>query len=294
MAKIALTRYLSESHSAGGLPKQQAWPITIVAVGEDMDSEIFVYHVQKAGDPLEGDIFEAVASPQQMFEIPKTPGAATSEDEQIPYYRRSVLEFLARSSKEAEDIWAKVNEEVEILVRDMNSGNTLLGVERIVYSDETPITEDLQMSPPIRKQLSYHPCGTAGITGSVQRIESPFTPEKDGWLPISQAPDGFVPPAGAILFYNIDQDEDLKRLFPLRDPVSGHTFLRNGVALPYGVVYTITPKTIWWHEFDPALLPAYDRRPGQVEDLNMPWPADYVNRNNPGVIRPDLVLQIFT
>lgn len=294
MAKISLTRYISEAHQAGGLPRQQAWPITIVAVGEDIDSEVFVYHVQKDGDPLVGDIFEAVASPQQIYEVPKTPGAATSENTQVPYYRRDTVEFLARSAQEANDIWRIINEDVEILVRDFNAGATLLGVERIVYSEETPVTQDLQMSPPVRHQLSYHPCGVAAITGDVQRIESPFTPLLDGWLPVSQAPVGFVPPAGALLFYNIDQDEDLKALFPLREPVDGHTFLRNGIALPYGVVYTITEKTIWWQEFDPALLPAYERRVWQAPEFNMPWPPDYVNRSNPGETRPDLVLQIFT
>jgi len=131
MAKISLTRFISEAHQAGGLPRQQAWPITIVAVGEDIDSEVFIYHVQKDGDPLEGDIFEAVASPQQIYEVPKTPGAATSENTQVPYYRRDTVEFLARSAQEADDIWRIVNEDVEILVRDFNAGATLLGIERI-------------------------------------------------------------------------------------------------------------------------------------------------------------------
>src|SRR5882672_9627268 len=128
--------------------------------------------------------------PQQIYEVPKTLGAATSENTQVPYYRRDTVEFLARSAQEADDIWRIVNEDVEILVRDFNAGATLLGIERIVYSEETPVTENLQMSPPVRKQLSYHPCGVAAITGDVQRIESPFTPLLDGWLPVSQAPVG--------------------------------------------------------------------------------------------------------
>lgn len=128
MASIILTRLASEEHAAGELPRQSAWPISITASGVDMPSEIFVYH---AGDYLQqGDVFEVVASPLQLQELPtetKQPGC--------PYYRRSRLDLLCRSAEEAEYVWLTVKEEVEFLVRDFNSSTNLLEQEQITFSN---------------------------------------------------------------------------------------------------------------------------------------------------------------
>lgn len=293
MSSIALTRYISEAHESGQLPRQQSWPITITAVGVDMPSEIFVYHIDQEGDPLEGDIFEAVASPQQLYELPANAAAVISSDDQIPYYRRSVLEFLARSADEAQYIWETVQEEVAILVRDFNAGNTLLGIERVQFSASGVVQQSLNMQPPTRHLLSYHPCGVAVFSNDTQSITGPYTPELDGWLPVSQAPGGFVAPFGAVLFYNIDQDATLKSFFPLPEPWSGHLFTRNGILLQEGLHYRITEKTIWWLAFDPATISGYERLVDQVGDFNLPWPSDYANRSNPGDTTVNLTLQIF-
>jgi len=291
MASIKLTKFVSEAHESGQLPRQQAWPISIKAEGIDMPSEIFVYHVAQSLSAFTGDIFEAVASPSQLYELPANQAAPVSEAYQVPFYRRDICEFVARSASESLRIWEVVQEEVAILVRDFNASNTLGAVETVSVG-ETIVQESMSMTPPIRHLLSYHPCGSAGLVGPVQTITAPFTPDKEGWLPVSQVP-GYTVPPGAALFYNIDQDEELKQLFPLKEPWSGHQLSRNGILLQFGLHYTITKDTIWWLEFNPTTISAYTRLTGQVQDANFPWPTDYVNRNNPGDTTPNFTFQIF-
>lgn len=290
MASIKLTKFMSEALE-GQPANQQVWPISIKAEGVDMPSAIFVYHVAVPGSAFEGDIFECVASPNQLHELPANQAAPISEGYQVPFYRRDICEFYARSASEAARIWEIIQEEVATLVRDVNASNTLTAVEVASVTEEEVVQESQSMNPPIRHFLSYHPCGTAGLVGPVQTIESPFTPDKDGWLPPSQV--AFTPPPGAILAYNIDQDPVLKALLPLKEPWSGHQLTRNGILLQFGLHYTITKDTIWWLEFNPATIAAYTRLTGQVQDANMPWPTDYLNRNNPGDTTPNFTLQIF-
>jgi len=291
MASIKLIKYMSEALT-GQPANQQVWPISITAEGIDMPSEIFVYHIAVAGSAFDGDIFECVASPPQLHELPANQAAPISEDYQVPFYRRNICEFFARSASEAQRIWEVIQEDVAILVRDVNASNTLTAVEVAAVTEEAIVQESQSMHPPIRHLLSYHPCGVAGLVVDVQTISAPFTPDKDGWLPTSQA-GSFLPPPGGVLFYNIEQDPELKALFPLKEPWSGHQLTRNGILLQFGVHYTITKDTIWWLEFNPATLAAYTRLTGQVQDANFPWPVDYVNRNNPGDTTPNFTLQIF-
>lgn len=109
--------------------EHQSYPIKVLAIGTNIPSEIFVYHSGKAGDPIEGDLFEAVASPNQLDEIAKN-----KPEPGTPYYRRQVCEFNARSAQEAEDIWTKIQEDVLELV-DNYASQATLAVQAVIIAD---------------------------------------------------------------------------------------------------------------------------------------------------------------
>lgn len=266
--------------------------MSVLAEGTNMDSAVFVYHVGKTDDPIPGDKFECVASVNQMFEIPKNQGVSLTIETGIPYYRSNVLDVVVRSAEELERVWEEVKKEVHWLIKNMNAADRMRGTMFAEITDDLVTESVFEMTPPIRKQLSYHPAGTATYVGGVQGITSPDS-SLDGWLPISVAPATIVVPFGAAFYYNIGQDASLQEVWPPKEPFSGNQLFRNGILMPYGVVWTMSKDTIFWHEFDPANIPGYTRLSGQDEDGNAPWPISYVSRTNPGDVSPQIVLTLF-
>ena len=66
-----------------------------------------------------GDVFEAVASVQQMLDIPENRASYTEDaDLAIPYYRTDTVTFYARSPVEAESLWTSIKEDVNDLTRN--------------------------------------------------------------------------------------------------------------------------------------------------------------------------------
>jgi hypothetical protein len=106
-----------------------AWPVTIVAEAIDpsYDPAIFVYHASCGDDSYEGDVFECVASVQQLAELPKD--AATKEaDLLIPYYRTVTMTHNTTSPEAALELWEAIKEDVEDL-----EGNWLTVVDTDAY-----------------------------------------------------------------------------------------------------------------------------------------------------------------
>lgn len=105
---------------------QYTWPLIINAESTrvGLDSEIFVYHAAYGDDSYLGDVFECVASVQQMNELPV--GSAVEEhDKLIPYYRRADVTFYASSAKEADDLWEDIKSDVDDLVLSWQALNDL-------------------------------------------------------------------------------------------------------------------------------------------------------------------------
>lgn len=288
---IKLTRFATRSIELPDVLRQ-AWAITIQAQGFNIDSEIFVYHIGAANDGISGDRFECVASVNQLTEIPKFAGQTLTKNLSIPYYRSAVLEFVCRTPEEVDYIWDRVQKEVSYLVINYNAAQDLVAVETTSISQELVDNQSFEMNPPQRLQLSYHPAGTATYDVGVQGIAGPDS-SLDGWLPASFAPVDWVKPSNAFLYYNMDRDAALQKIWPPKDPFSGQAFTRNGILLPYGIVYTFSKNTIWWLKFDPTTIPEYNRLTGQVQDGNAPWPTDYVSRSSPGVHSPILTVTLF-
>ena len=103
------------------------------AVG--MSSKIFVYH-RGSVNPDTGefqDIYEAVASPAQMDEIP--PDAPYSPDglTQVPYYRTDLCQFVTRTVEELDELWTIIQEDVADLVDCLNKLATLQTPETVDF-----------------------------------------------------------------------------------------------------------------------------------------------------------------
>jgi hypothetical protein len=127
MASIELTREIVKPSEDPVL--KHVWKVRITAKGTGIESEVFVYHAAMDDDPIQGDIFEAVASVPQMNELPIDNPATIEGGQVIPYYRKDVLEYDARSPDQAEYIWDSVQKDIGDLVENFNSAQNLTGVE---------------------------------------------------------------------------------------------------------------------------------------------------------------------
>ncbi len=270
----------------------KAWPLVILAAATDMPSEIFVYKAIPAASPIPGDIFEVVASVSQMYELPASRGVSVTRDTAVPFYRSRQLEFVCRSPEEAQELIEHVTEDVESLVANWNAALNLNTISQVTVTAEGSETSTSLVVMPERFVLSYHPAGTSTLDDSVQGITG-ADPTKAGWLPASSAPSNWAKPSNAFLYYNRDKDSALNAAWPPLTPYTGHQLYRNGLLLPYNVVYTITAEALWWLNFNPDLIPGYTRADGQEADGNAPWPLDYVSQNAPGEVAPQIALLLF-
>lgn len=275
---------------------QSSWPLEVRAIGTDIPDEIFVWQIGQgpstnSGDPESGDRFSCVASLPQMHEIPRTTGRTLSSEWGIPYYRSNFMRVICRNPAEVEDVWAVVQQHAQALVENWNASWVLKGSSQVTINEDT-INPEPFVNPPTLLYLEYRPAGNATLNGDVPGIEDP-DPSLPGWLPVSLANPSWIVPPGAVFFYNLEKDDNLKSRWPLSEPFSGHQLHRNGLLLPHGITHVIDEHAIWWLEFSPSNLPGYAHIDGQEDDGASPWPVDYVNASNPGSVSPRITLQIF-
>lgn len=292
---------------------QHVWPIEVTAIGQGMTSDIFVYAISKASDPVPGDVFEAVASVVQLSEIPTKAPATVDQVNQIPYYRRSSAKFNCRSAEEEARVWDMIVSQVGQLVRNYNRTAPLKVSEEIRITVDGP--EAVSANPTIFPvTLSGLPIGLVDNAGNDQGLtvtdlptvlenyytalvenwnnDVPVLLQNDaypatGWLPIEIAGRlGLPMPAGAKFFYNLKSAPALRALFPLRQPLSQHVLDLDGRILQHGAVYSITSDGIWWLDFP------QDSQASFEHTGNAPWPLDYVNIAQPGAGARDLTLRI--
>lgn len=272
--------------------QRHAWPLTIQAEGFGMPSEIFIYQVGSQADPCTADRFKCIATVSDLYEVPKNQGVTYTDSLQTPFYRRSQLELVLRSSDDPAKVWADVQQQVLELVNNFNSTTNLAGIQVATVTDTIDIENFDMNKPPSYYQIGYIPAGTATYVSSVQGITSP-NPAIKGWLPAASAPDSWAKPAGAFLFYNIAQDAGLQAIWPPSQPYNSSQLYRNGMLMPYGITHVFTKDTIWWLKFVPATLPGYSRISPEVQDANAPWPTDWVSPSSPGATPPILTVTIY-
>ena len=288
-AKIRLTRFALPTD---GAKIRAGWPLSILAEGTDIPSEVFVYKAIPAGSALAGDQFEAVASIPQLYELPRLQGVSVTNKTAIPFYRAAQADFSCRSPEEVEEVWTMILADIEMLVRDWNASANLASISQTDVTAEASTDVQLNTIMPTRFALSYHPAGDYSVVEDQPVISNPSL-ELSGWLPVSAAPASWPKPSNARFFYNMGQDSELAPHWPPIEPYSGHQFYRNGLLLPHNVVYKITKDALWWLNFNPDNVPGYVRIGDQAQDGNAPWPLDYVNRSNPGSVSPALTLMLF-
>lgn len=248
---------------------QFSWPLTVVATGTNIDSNVFVYRMGGTSfDPVcpPGDTFSCVASVNQMYELPTSPAAAVIAG--THYYRRATLDLVCRSAAELEYIWGQVQIELNDLIINFNAAG-MLSVANTVVLDGGGIG-----SPTTTPYftLAAVPAGSITISGSTT-ISAPQT-NLAGWLPASIY-SGAVPPNG-LFYYNMALQSALAAQFPVSTPYTNHQLLRSGVPMPYGTVFVLDTQTIWWLQFNPGSVPDYP------DSSPYPWSADYQSPTNPG------------
>jgi hypothetical protein len=115
----------------GGL--RHSWPLKIVAVSTvaGLSSKMFVYHAAMGVDDFDGDVFECVASLSQMTELPPDHAAASSGegDEVVPYYRTDTVNFICRCADEADELWEKIQGDVQDLLANHRAAQQLDVIE---------------------------------------------------------------------------------------------------------------------------------------------------------------------
>lgn len=115
--------------------RQHTWPLQVVVTGShgDYGPKVFVYHAAMGDDPYKGDRCECVASVSQMLETPEDAATASDADGRIiPFYRLASGLFLCHSAVEAEELWAKVQEDIADLVENLSSAGLLASSEVVV------------------------------------------------------------------------------------------------------------------------------------------------------------------
>jgi hypothetical protein len=260
-ASIQLVEFLGAPKAVSG--NQFTWPLTIIAIGTSIDSNVFVYQLRGSPfDPIQGDIFSCVASPSQINELPASASAAVSMS--TPFYRQSTMTVICRSPDEANYIWQQVQADINDLINNFNATTSLVPVNivNISGSGSTPSTSSwfpLVTYP--AGAIAQQPNGSTSITMPV--------PTSAGWLPVSMAPYSPVP-TGAILYYNVNMQSALKALFPLPTPYSSHLLLQDNVPLTYGLQWTLDANTIWWLNSNPGNNPLSG-------PPSYPWAPDYQN-----------------
>jgi hypothetical protein len=299
MARIKLTKFVgSEYRGPLGTDHHNlsAWPLKIVAEGFDIPSEIFVYQVSDPTAREKGlnDLFQCIASGVQLEELGTSAPLATSEGQQIPFYRVKEAVLFFDSPEDLEKGWERIKDDVGQLVRTYNSLQTLYGSESVTV-DGAGVQVTPAVLSPISIQISYHPCGTVTLDGESQGIDAEDI-TNPGWRLVSSL--AVTTPNGAKYYYydpgNTALWDALERI-DANDLPGNVVVTYNGYTLPQTVVqYDPTTAQLFWMDFAPGSIPNLDTLNSPAETFgNAPWPTDYVVCAAPGSVTPDISITIY-
>jgi hypothetical protein len=281
---IQLTRYDIDPRL--NKDKVRAYPLTIRAKGfNGAPSEIFIYHRLDTVDPYNGDVFEAVATPIQIEELPLNCSAEFLEQEQqIPFYRKDLVELYTRSLQEAEYIWEEIKDQTKDFIQNFRYLNDLVGVETVEVGTTIQNIADYGNSKIF--SVPYQPATDEELTdkGEVKT----YSQDVKGWIGLDACDVSLKEkaPKNAKLVYNLKADPEIEELFESTAFADSHMELTiNSVMYPRGEngVYEITKDGIFWLDFSNTNLPAVF----PTLSLN-PWPKDYfvgVGSTRPNIIK---------
>lgn len=269
-ASIKLTKYTAEYNYDPD--QRKGWALLVRATDAvNMDREIFVYHRMSQKDAYTGDLFEAIASVNQYYEIPKNAPKLVDGGGLIPYYRRNQMEVFARTLHELNEIWEYVKVDVGRLVTDINSIGILDSVAQSQVSSDGVVADFYEYPEITTMMMHWQPAGNWDGSSIVNPNSS-----KAGWLPISEFENEIADavdsvPDQAVWFYNINAHEEFKRFYnKVKAPYETNFLELNGQELLYGSggSYALTKDTVFWLENK-----NYD-----VEEIQKnPWANDYID-----------------
>jgi hypothetical protein len=265
--------------------------LIVKAKGNLMPSEIFVYK-DNPGDkenPYSGDVFQAVANPRQIEELPiNKPFYDEVNNEYLPFYRRNQIELYFLSLSELDDFWNQLQIECAKLVDNYKIFDDLEN-NRILKITGLNQVEELE----VKNRRSLITLYSDPATSKDLEDGEIVKPDKSlfGWLPASMNPRS---PEGAKYFYNIDKHFSLKVAWEkgLILPYEVHSLELDGYTYPGGDngIYIINGDGIFWMCFDPDSFA--DDRNKPKPSIN-PWPNDYFvgfGSSDPNLIRLHLYL----
>jgi hypothetical protein len=256
-----------------------AWPLRIEATAIDMPEEIFVYHSVDESHPIPGDQFSCVASVTQLSELPLSPLHVDGDNAVVPFYRRSVMEVFCETAMDVERVWTAIRDRVDELVRTWNAKERLYNTHEAIITD-TGTAQQVPMIQPVNLSLSFRPAGSVILVDGHPHIDVP-NPDASGWLPIAEYES--AAPANATYFYNVAQHPVVKETLNSigeGDIRSSLMLFNNGIRATYGDGWESDRETIFWKYPSVGM--------GQT-----PWPADYVDLENPGTTGSGILLTVF-
>lgn len=280
-SKIKLKKYLYDK-KAGAISNRHAWAITVVAEGENIDSEIFVFQMIPGE---EWDVFRNVASAQDIYDIPKF--HQNISELGTGFYRKNSVTFLCNNASEVEEVWNKLNQDSLDLVVNYDSW------QRMQLDAETIITEKNGVAVKPKETLEYEtlieisdlPAGEVGVLPDGSQNIIVYDSLLEGWMPVSELDENELIdsiPGQVSYFYKA---ENVENIFDIDNVESRVVLYINNFKAGYGSVYKITRDGLYWTTFNP----------GQFDFItsgNAPWSIDYIDRNIPGSNRLEIKLFI--
>jgi len=285
--QIELIRY-EPSHKPNKPNTLGSYSLVVRAKGTNVPSEIFIYHAINAENPYSGDVFEAVATPSQMEELPiNKPFIDPINNESVPFYRRNQLELYFRSLSDLHEFWEELQVEVNELIENYKIMEELVSTRVATLTGGRITKSDLVETPSSLSTLYTDPATCVDLDPEYN-IVTP-DPGMFGWLPVSETNSPNAP-KNARLFYNIDKHFTIKQVWEvgLKKPHGLHSLDINGYKYSQGEhgIYTINQDGIFWLDFDPEDFS--DDRLNLPKPPRNPWPDDYFvgyGSSSPNIIR---------
>ena len=282
---IELIRYEPESRPQAP-DVLGSYTLVVRASGYNMPSEVFIYHAINEENPYSGDVFEAVATPSQIEELPlNNPSFSAETNEGVPFYRRNQLEIYFRSLDELNDFWVELKRQVNTLVKNYKVMEELVNTSLVTLSGGSRIDTTTIDQPSSLITLYTEPATSVDL--DVNKNIKTADAGMFGWLPVSEDQEK---PSNAKLFYNLGKHAELSEIWEsgLKEPYGVHALIINGYHYSTGEhgIYEINQNGIFWLDFDPDNFSG--DRLNLPKPTKNPWPDDYFvgyGSSSPNIIR---------
>lgn len=130
MPGLTLTK---EALSPEEINPEGAWFLRVTCTSDEqgLNSKIFVYKAATPGTFYNtGDVFETVASIQQMQDIPEDE-PTFAEDYTVPYYRLAVFEAYFTHPDFLNEAWSIIQEDAQLLLAQFRTAESLVDSETV-------------------------------------------------------------------------------------------------------------------------------------------------------------------